>query len=51
MSIHKFEISGNIVDVVNKRIYKGTVSIENGKIIALKEENVNESQYILPGIN
>jgi len=50
MSIHKFEISGNIVDVVNKRIYKGTVSIENGKIIALKEENVSESQYILPGL-
>jgi adenine deaminase len=38
------------VDVVNKRIYKGTVSVENGKIIALKEENVIESQYILPGL-
>ncbi len=50
MSIYSYKISGNIVDVVNKRIYKGTVSVENGKIIALKEENVIESQYILPGL-
>jgi len=50
MSAHKFEISGNIVDVVNKRIYKGTISVENGKIIVIKEENVSENQYILPGL-
>ncbi len=50
MKLHKYKISGNIVDVVNKRIYKGTVSVENGKITALKEEDVIESQYILPGL-
>ncbi len=50
MSIHNYKISGNIVDVVNKRIYQGTITIENAKIIAIKEENVSETQYILPGL-
>ncbi|MEI6694902.1 MAG: adenine deaminase [Bacteroidota bacterium] len=50
MSIHNYKISGNIVDVVNKRIYQGTITIENTKIIAIKEENVSETQYILPGL-
>ncbi len=50
MSNQTVEISGNIVDVVNKRIYKGTVSVRNGKIIAIKEQNVSENQYILPGL-
>ena len=50
MSIHNYKISGNIVDVVNKRIYQGTITIENSKIIAIKEENVSETQYILPGL-
>ncbi|MFZ4398575.1 MAG: adenine deaminase [Bacteroidales bacterium] len=50
MIIHKFEISGNIVDVVKQRIFKGTVVVENGKIITIREENVSETQYILPGL-
>ena len=28
-----FQVSGNIVDVVNSRIFKGTIFVENGKII------------------
>jgi len=50
MSIHKYKISGNIVDVVNKRIYKGTLNVENGKIVSITEEYVHESHYILPGL-
>ncbi|MEZ5198115.1 MAG: adenine deaminase [Bacteroidales bacterium] len=43
-------ISGFIVDVVNHRIFKGTIQINNGSIVSIREENVNESQYILPGL-
>lgn len=28
-----FQVTGNIVDVVNSRIFKGTVFVENGKIV------------------
>jgi adenine deaminase len=44
-----FSVSGNIVDVVNQRIFKGTIHIENGKILSIKEENVSETHYIIPG--
>lgn len=33
MSIVMSTISGNIVDVVNSRIFKGTIFVENGKIV------------------
>jgi adenine deaminase len=50
MSTNNIKISGNIVDVVAKRIFKGIISIENKKIISI-EENANvENQYILPGL-
>jgi len=42
-------LSGKIIDLFNKTIFKGTISWENGKITeARKEENVPD-QYILPG--
>jgi adenine deaminase len=44
------EITGNIVDVVNKRIYKGSIRVSNGKIVEIKEENVAENHFILPGL-
>lgn len=47
MNIQK--ISGNIVDVVAKRIFKGTVHITNGKIAKIIEEPVSENHYIIPG--
>lgn len=43
-------VSGNIVDVVNTRIFKGKIHIENGIIISITEEPVNEEQYIIPGL-
>jgi adenine deaminase len=41
--------SGNIVDIHNKEIYPGTITILNGKIISIKPENKTFDQYILPG--
>ena len=46
-------ISGQIVDVVNSRIFNGTIEIENGKILNIIEEShcpsQCQSQIILPG--
>ena len=42
--------SGNIVDVVSKEVYKGSIIIENGKITEVKREEVESDQYILPGL-
>lgn len=42
--------SGNIVDVVGKRIFKGTISVVNGKIDTIREETGNSEVFILPGL-
>lgn len=44
-----FQISGQIVDLVNSRIFPGVVNVEDGKIVSVKEAEVNEKQYIMPG--
>ena len=44
-----FQVSGQIVDVVNSRIFKGTVFVENGKIVNVIEEENNNNQLIMPG--
>lgn len=52
MSFHMPEnqrISGNIVDIVNRRIYHGTIFIQEGKIVEIKEEEVNNNCFIIPG--
>lgn len=43
------KLQGNIVDVVNKRIFKGEVLIENGKIKSVTEKSHNVNHFILPG--
>ena len=35
-----YEVSGNIVDVVGKRIFQGTVVVNNGIISAIREEKL-----------
>jgi adenine deaminase len=50
MNQNNFSLSGNIVDVLNQRIFAGTLSIENGKITSITEEEVAETHYILPGL-
>lgn len=42
-------IRGQIVDIQNKRIYKGEITVQNGKIIAIEEKPCDENHYILPG--
>ncbi len=43
-------ISGNIVDVLNQRIFTGTLHLQNGLLASVIEEPVTEDQYILPGL-
>ncbi|WP_046757377.1 adenine deaminase [Kordia jejudonensis] len=40
---------GNIVDILNKRIYKGEIHVENGKIVNILEKEHNIENYIIPG--
>lgn len=42
-------IQGNIVDVKNKRIYKGTVEVVDGKIKEIREVNHSQENFIIPG--
>jgi len=42
-------LKGNIVDILNKRIFKGEVCVENGQISAIREVNHEVENYILPG--
>lgn len=43
------KLRGNIVDIYNKRIFKGEVTVEGSKIIGIKEMPCDENHYILPG--
>jgi len=42
-------VQGKIVDIQNQRIFKGEVTVENGKIVAIKEVNHTVESYVLPG--
>jgi adenine deaminase len=41
---------GNIVDLIQKRIFKGSVIVSQGKIKEIKEESVESDQFIVPGL-
>jgi adenine deaminase len=43
------ELKGQIVDIRNKRIFPGIVTISDGRIISIKEKKHWEKQYIMPG--
>lgn len=43
------KIAGQIVDVLNERIFPGEVKVENGKIQSIVELQDAPCQYILPG--
>jgi adenine deaminase len=47
--ISKMQIQGQIVDIQNKRIYAGEITIKNGKIISIIEKNHEVKTFILPG--
>ncbi|CAM1353009.1 adenine deaminase [Tenacibaculum ascidiaceicola] len=42
-------VQGNIVDIQNKRIFKGEVEVKEGKIIQIREVENTLDNYILPG--
>ena len=46
---YKVKLQGQIVDIQNKRIYKGEITFINGKIISIKETPHEVESYILPG--
>ena len=50
MKNNSYTVSGNIVDIVNREIFQGTIIIENGKITDVIREEVENDQYILPGL-
>jgi len=42
-------IQGNIVDIQNRKIFKGEITTENGKIISIKKTEHSVENYIFPG--
>lgn len=50
MNDTRFQVSGQIVDVVGSRIFRGTIEIDNGKIINIIEEDNDEDKIIMPGL-
>lgn len=45
----QMQIQGQIVDIPNRRIYSGEITIANGKITLITEKEHNVKTYILPG--
>ena len=43
------KVSGNIVDVLHKRIFPGTIEILNGRIAGIAEDNRPYNRFITPG--
>ncbi len=43
------KLQGQIVDIQNKRIYKGEITVVDGKITTIEEREHNVDHYILPG--
>ena len=46
---NSFTIGGQIVDLVNSRIFSGVVVVEDGKISKIEEQPVGNTQFIMPG--
>lgn len=42
-------ISGNLIDIFNRKIFPAKISIENGIITEIEEISETQDQYILPG--
>ena len=41
--------SGHIIDLYNRRIFKGTIVVSNGTIQEIREEDTASQEYFLPG--
>jgi adenine deaminase len=44
------KISGNIIDILNRRIFPGEVTSKNSKIISIKNKSHCDPGYLLPGL-
>lgn len=44
-----FRISGNLIDILQQRIYPATITVENGVIRNITEDTAQYDQYLLPG--
>ena len=49
MSDNSFSLSGQIIDLVHSRIFPGSVSVNDGKIVAIKELDAADQRFIMPG--
>src|SRR5690554_5035758 len=43
------KLQGQIVDISNRRIFKGEITIQNGKVRSIEEKDHEVNHYILPG--
>ncbi|WP_299551147.1 adenine deaminase [Seonamhaeicola sp.] len=43
------KLQGNIVDIKNKRIFKGELTVENGRVVTIEAKDHTIESYILPG--
>ena len=46
---NSFTIGGQIVDLVNSRIFSGVIVVEDGRIVKIEQQPVGNTQYIMPG--
>ena len=47
-----YSLSGNIVDLIAERIFKGTVHVADGIVNSIeKDDSITETQFILPVLN
>ena len=46
---NSFTIGGQIVDLVQSRVFSGVVVVEDGKIKRIEEQAVGNTRYIMPG--
>jgi adenine deaminase len=49
MSASKFAITANVVGILDRRTYPAEVTIEDGRIAAIRESAAKPSTYLLPG--
>jgi len=42
-------VRGNIIDIEKRSVFKGEITINNGKIVSMVQKDCEEDHYILPG--
>ena len=49
MSASNFKVTGNVVDILGRRMYAAEVVVEDGRIAAINETAPRAGNYLLPG--